>query len=347
MSAFTDAIQFLWNLQREKPGLPPESHFLGGSKKWETDIYRPKRKPKGTIVTINGLAPLGHKDPRFIQVNKAFAESGYIVVCPYFKDICEFKISKGNVNDISNFLEYLLEFKEKYSMTENVAVFAPSFSGGLSIIALTNENLNGKISSLMTIGAYSKVDELIKYLFENQETDEYGRMILLWNFMFLALGNKPKLKETIKVAILDNYYKNDPPTYWKIYNQLNSKDKSIFDSVKNSPKYRMDLWKKIVSKGGKHKKLLEELNVLSKVNLLKVPVTLIHGKYDDVVPNNQSQHIYDKLKLSGGSSKLCITTLLSHGDSGFKWSSLKEIKGLIVSFSFFFENIQIFGRAKV
>lgn len=339
MFNFFDAIRFLLNLQFGKESSLLETVSLGKTRKFETDIYRPKGKSKGTIITINGLAPLGPKDPRFVKVNEALVKIGYTVVSPFLKEICEFKISKQNITDIVLLVESVVT-DEKYSLPKNIGVFAPSFSGGLSLIAACDPKISHSIQSMMLIGSYSKVDELISYLFRTQETDEYGRLILLWNFMFLSLGEKPKLKKALELTILDNYFKRSPGELEVYWNQLSKSDKRIFLQVKEDPKFRMDLWESIVKKGGSFVNLLSDLNVHGKLKNIKSPVALVHGKNDDVVPSSQSIKVFEELNMVQIPSKLCITNLLGHGDTGFSAKSIWEVFPLLSTFSFFFLNLR-------
>lgn len=339
MKNVLEASEFLWNLQMGDGTYPFETITLGIKPKFSFDLYRPKQNSKGTILTINGLAPLGPKDPRFMKVNEAFVKLGYTVLCPFLEEICSFKISKKNITDIVNVIELTRE-NEDLNLPKNIGIFAPSFSGGLSLIAATDPKVSQSIQSMLLVGSYSKVDELIRYLFETQETDEYGRLILLWNFMFLGLGERPKLKKALELTILDNYFKRNPGEFESFWNELDSVDRDIYLKVKNDPKFRMEVWDKVIQNGGEFVSLLQDLNVTGKLGYLFSPVALVHGKNDDVVPSTQSKTVYDELKDRKIPAKLCITNLLGHGDTGFSVKALWEIFPLVVTFAFFFKNLK-------
>jgi dipeptidyl aminopeptidase/acylaminoacyl peptidase len=55
-------------------------------------------------------------------------------------------------------------------------------------------------------------------------------------------------------------------------------------------------WQDVISQGDLEKDHLEQISPINHVNKIKVPVLLIHGFYDKVVPRKQSEKMYDKMK---------------------------------------------------
>ena len=152
------SLKFLVGLQSKDTSLPKVQEMIipirNGQLK--ADFYTPPIKSIGTILTINGLAPLGNRDPRFILVNKSLSNLGYTVISPFYEEICNFKISLRNIEDIKDSIEYICS-KSEFTRTGKVSVFAPSFSGSLSLIAATDSKISEKIN-------YSQVFHLKKRL---------------------------------------------------------------------------------------------------------------------------------------------------------------------------------------
>jgi len=336
-SSLLMSLKFLVGLQSKDTSLPKVQEMIipirNGQLK--ADFYTPPIKSIGTILTINGLAPLGNRDPRFILVNKSLSNLGYTVISPFYEEICNFKISLRNIEDIKDSIEYICS-KSEFTRTGKVSVFAPSFSGSLSLIAATDSKISEKINSICTIGAYGNVETVIENLFSKQELDEYGRMILLLNFLPISIGENENLFKALRLAILDNYYKYKDNLLEPHYEKMDKRDKELFDSLKNDTDFRMKHWNTILKNGGENRILLTALSVLHHLDTLKLPILLVHGVKDDVVPANESRLMFDRLKLNGVKSKLCITSLISHGDTGFSVKTLLELPKLVTSFSFFF-----------
>ncbi|TGL25090.1 transcriptional regulator [Leptospira bourretii] len=335
--AWFQSINFLLGLQSDDETLPyvTEIQIPVGKRVLKADCYTPKSKSLGTIVTINGLAPLGNRDPRFITVNKSLSKIGYTVVSPFYDEICDYKISLRNIEDIKDSILFISNQKE-LCPSGKVSIFAPSFSGSLSLVAASDKKIAEKINCICAIGAFAKVDDVIENLFANQNLDEYGRMILLLNFLPIAIGKNQSLFKAIKLAILDNYYKTKDLRLEPHYQKMKKADRNIFDQLKYDTEFRIKHWKTVVKNGGKSRELITALSVTNHIHSLNLPILLIHGLKDDVVPAYESSMLHKKLVQRGVESKLCITTLISHGDTGFGFNTLLELPKLISSFSFFF-----------
>ncbi len=335
--AWIKSIQFLIGLQSTDDSISDIKEILIPIRngRLRADTYTPKKHSLGTIVTINGLAPLGNRDPRFIIVNKSLCKLGYTVVSPFYDEICDYKISLRNIDDIKDSILFISGRKD-LAPNGKVSIFAPSFSGSLSLIAASDTEIANKINSICTIGAYANVSDIIGNLFANQELDEYGRMILLLNFLPISIGKNDSLFKAIRLAVLDNYFKNKDNLLQPHYEKMKKVDRDFFERLKNDPEFRMQHWDIVVKKGGKNRILLTALSVMTYIDSLKLPILLIHGATDDVVPASESSMLYEQLKKRGIDTKLCITTLISHGDTGFTLKTLLEVPRLIASFSYFF-----------
>jgi hypothetical protein len=342
INSLQTALKFLIGLQSSDPTLESISELRipirNGS--LSADVYHPHHgESKGTIVTINGLAPLGNRDPRFIIVNKSLQKIGYTVVSPFYREICEFKISLRNVEDIKDSIQFIASDRQ-LTPTGKVSIFAPSFSGSLSLIAATDPEIMKLLDTICTVGAYGNVETIIENLFSIQELDEYGRLILLYNFLPISIGSNPSLFQAFEYAILDNYHKNKDNLFQPHFSKMKKKDQILFERIKNEPEFRIEHWRKIVKNGGKSRILLTELSVLHHISKLNLPILLVHGEKDDVVPPSESKLVYDSLQSRKVKSKLCITNLISHGDTGFSLKTVLEIPKIIDSFSFFFAHVR-------
>lgn len=296
LTAWLKSIQFLLGLQSTEETLPAvrEISLPIRNGNLRADCYIPKSKSLGTIVTINGLAPLGNRDPRFIILNKTLNKIGYTVVSPFFDEICDYKISLRNIDDIKDSILFISDQKD-LCPSGKVSIFAPSFSGSLSLIAVSDKQIANRINSVCTIGAFANVDDIIGNLFADQNLDEYGRMILLLNFLPLSIGENKSLFKAIKLAILDNYFKYKDNLFEPHYSKMKKTDRDFFENLKYDKNFRMKHWEIILKKSGKDRELLSALSVTNHINSLNLPILLIHGLKDDVVPANESSMLHKKL----------------------------------------------------
>nr|HNI27753.1 hypothetical protein [Leptospiraceae bacterium] len=68
---------------------------------------------------------------------------------------------------------------------------------------------------------------------------------------------------------------------------------------------------------------------------ISIPVSIIHGRNDYVIPETESIRISEQMNKCGMQNRLEITSLLSHGDKVSYWKYLSEIPGLAEAFGYF------------
>lgn len=61
----------------------------------------------------------------------------------------------------------------------------------------------------------------------------------------------------------------------------------------------LSYWQESIINGTIAEKHLEEISPITHVNNIQIPILLIHGEYDEVVPFSQSENMYEELKDAG------------------------------------------------
>ncbi|MCE9501936.1 MAG: transcriptional regulator [Leptospira sp.] len=349
-SAHLDSAKFMIQSQLERylPSVLEESYIQFKKQNIPVDIYHPakREKNKGTIMTVMGLSPLGNKDPRFLVVNKSLAGAGYTVVSPYFQDICEYRIQLSNVTVLVSAIREILK-DDELCRNGKISLFAPSFAAGICLIAAGDSAIANNIESICTVGTYGNVETILESLLLNQEMDEYGRMILLYNFLELSMGKNEILEKAFRLVILDNFYsgihKKHTPEFPEYFASMPKKEKVIFEKLKNDRSFRGVHWKRIEAKGGSKRRMLTELSVAKNIHKVKAAVTLIHGDTDNVIPPKESELLFEILIKNKIPAHLVLTPLITHGDSGVTMKTIPAVFKLGSGFEFFFRNI---GRQK-
>lgn len=303
----------------------------------ECDVYEPAGPSKATILTINGLAPLGQRDPRFERVNRAMAGCGYRVISPFIEDLCKFKIGTENIRQIRAFIEAVLSDKSVCPDT-NVSIFAPSFTGSLCLIAAADPAISYRINSICALGSFGSAPAVIEKLMCDDNADEYGRQILLLNYAHLSIGKNQEVENALRLSIEDSYFRRNPPELDSYLPEMKAENKMLFEQLRSDADFRTSHWKKIVEEGSKQGHKLEDLSVDLVASGLQAAISLIHGKDDLVVPSNESVQLYKLLKKQGKNASLTVTPLISHGDSQNPLRYLHHVPALIRGFSFFFRN---------
>ncbi len=301
------------------------------------------RKPhKGIILTINGLAPLGNRDPRFERLNKAMAGAGYRVISPFMQDLCDFRIGVQNIRQIRTLIEAVQNDAE-LCPSGRLSIFAPSFAGTISLIAAADPAVHDRIDAICALGSFASAPNVIEKLFVDTDVDEYGRLILLYNYLYLSLGRNPELERALQLAIQDSYFHYNEPALPAHLATMSPENLRLFDSIRSNEAVRRFHWN-VIEKRGKQKGHSPDAISAAQASViqnLKASVALIHGQDDRVVPASESRTLHRLLKNAGKESRLTITPLISHGDQTSPLKSLHHIPGLLAGFGFFFKKAAV------
>ncbi len=278
---------------------------------------------------------MGNTDPRIISVCNACALCGYVVIAPFFKEIANFSISSETVRDIAEILQAVAHDK-LLCPSGKVMVFAPSFSAGMSLIASSHSRCADIVEAICSVGAYGSVDTVINDLMMREDFDEYGRLIIMKNFIHLARGFGNLTREVLCEAILDNGLNRTNAKFpLKLATMQVSHKRRILRLLRDVD-FRRRVWHEIRARSRKVKVLEKKLSVIDNISFLKARVALIHGDNDNVISPEQSRSIFSRLQQLRVASVLCITPLLGHGDIQTQSGFFRHLFHLVHAFAFFF-----------
>ncbi len=298
------------------------------------DVYKVAQSA-GTIVTINGFAPLGSRDLRFVALNEALAYAGFTVISPTIPEICGFKIDPAHIDLIGKLLQTIAA-DASLDVHREISVLAPSFSGSLVLLSAFRQS--GHIRAVCMIGSYAHAEDTLSQLFLKQEGDEYGRLILMKNFLHWSTGKNAMLGRAFDALLHDNYFKPESPVFPGIEKKMSASLRRTLDRLRTQPGVRAFHWKKIRSFRRRSDRILNSLCLVANAKPLKTAVTLIHGREDSVIPSKQSEILNEVLQSQGVETRLVITPLISHGDAEISPAQIPAIVELCAGFLHFFKN---------
>lgn len=294
------------------------------------------------MLAVHGMSPYGNKDPRFINVCKSFAGCGFTVISPEFLDIKEFKIDPSISNQIVSVIEYITDNKD-LCPEGKLSIFSVSFSGTLCLMASADERVRDKITSVCAVGSFGNIKTTLSYLINNTDSDPYGMLIILKNFIHYSidayynkLGTSPeKILKALDIAIQDNFYKRNP-SFLKYYlEKMTVKDRYIFTRLVHDPDYRNYHWNNVL-KNKDVMKMADEFDIPEYLKNVSANVLLLHGMDDNVIPSNESLELHSMLKQRLINAKLLLTPLLGHSNIKLKFGIIPHIFDLVKNLSFFF-----------
>ncbi|PJZ71595.1 alpha/beta hydrolase [Leptospira perolatii] len=297
-------------------------------------LYTPEGNSAGTILAVNGLAYLGNKDPRFASVCKAACSVGFTVISPFLEEVTQFRIETATIDRIRGLI-LKVSNDPKLCPQGKVSYIAPSFSGSMGLIAASDPSTSRRLASFLAIGAYCDLDSTLNYLMTTKNGDEYGRMILLYNFLKFVVKDSKEIESAIYACILDGSFGRESQGLPEILKKIHPENRKIFEDLRTNEEYRLSIWSSILKNAGAFQSFLKDLQVKDKLEQISFPVSIVHGLEDNVVPSVEALRLSQNLPK--GKSKLLVTPLLSHGDIGISLKTIPAIAQLIQGFAYFFK----------
>ncbi|MCB1315008.1 MAG: hypothetical protein KDK27_03595, partial [Leptospiraceae bacterium] len=311
------------------------------AKHFEADLYFPEKSANHRLILfVHGMSVHGNQDQRVINVCSAMSSAGFHVIAPLYPDIQNLQIHSGEVEDLAETIRALV-VDQTLCRSGKLGLIAPSFSASIALKAAALTDIAPLVTSICTIGGYTDVDSTLSYLLGAQDIDEYGKWVILWNYAGRVLGRRSKVLDAIKIAALDNGFRRKPEEEQLpgFLNSLSEHERDLFARIRADAQYRLAIWQEIYDemRGTPEE---EALNLKDTLRHLKAPVTLIHGRDDDVIAASESVLMHHRLKEMGLPSRLCVTRLISHGDSSLGLAMVADALVLAGAFAYFFENVR-------
>ncbi|MCJ7526369.1 MAG: alpha/beta hydrolase [Candidatus Aminicenantes bacterium] len=275
-------------------------------------IYKNIKKEKSIWLLLHGLTVHGNQDPRLVDFARSLASSGITCLLPTLTGLSSCRLLGSDVERVAQVVDYAYRRYQR-----PVGVIGFSFGASYALVAASRKDLADHVRGIIGFGAYHQIEDLwAEYKKRSSQTPADDREWDAWIYRRLVLVKgygQPLLAsaELNELDVLLNRYCGQASLaekkefYQRCIHKLNWQQ--FLDSACNREE-----WQKISPTAG-----LENL---------KCPVTLIHDRYDPVIPPIHSEKLYADFqqRSQGKKNRLVLTSLLSHVSPG-QLLNVKEI----------------------
>jgi pimeloyl-ACP methyl ester carboxylesterase len=283
-------------------------------------------KPHG-IVFFPGIHHLGIDDPRFINFSRALAASGFAVLTPVLASLADYRVDAASIPTIGASPAWL----ERRLGTGPVTVIALSFSGGLALLAACDPQYAQHIRALVLFGGYENLERVARFLVTGQEefpdgrilpapAHDYGASVFVYAHLsqFFDPQDLRAAHEALKYWLWE-----EPQNAGPWLSKLSPHGRRLVDALISR---RIDLVRpQLLAAFRADQGELASLSPHGQIANLRVPVFILHGASDTVIPPAESLWLEKEVPRRDLRAML-ITPAFTHVDPQHKASWIDQVR---------------------
>ncbi|MBZ5528002.1 MAG: alpha/beta hydrolase [Acidobacteriia bacterium] len=253
-------------------------------------LYRPTTPGRHPgIVLLHGVHHLGIDEPRLTAFSRALAGAGIEVLTPELQDLADFRVTSRTIDQIGASAGLLCRLTGR----SKAGLLGLSFAGGLALLAADNPAYAPRIAFVVAIGAHDDLSRVARFFATNrvEEPDglstcfpahEYGVLVLVYARLqdFFSSPDVPLAREALRLWLWEQ-----PEASRKAALLLSPAGQLKFDLLlHHREKFRDELLREIEA----HQPELRAVSPHGRMASLTVPVFILHGAGDTVIPAAES-----------------------------------------------------------
>lgn len=278
-------------------------------------MYTPVRHPNAPgLVVFHGVHHLGMDEPRLMSFAAAMAACGLQVLTPELPDIKDYRVSESSIAVIGASAKWFAQQQHR-----PVGVMGLSFSGGLSLVAAANPAYRPSMKLVFAVGSQGSMNRVASYYRtgdaampdgsrELLPAHEYGPLVLEYEHVeeFVATPDVAPIRKVLRAHLYE-----DKDAERTSMDELSPRQQAEAAEL-------MDASSDVVhgmlrSSELRHRKEMAGLSPENHLGELTVPVFLLHGEADNIIPAAETLWMASELRATTLQAAL-VSPVLSHLD---------------------------------
>ncbi len=279
--------------------------------------------PKG-MVAVHGIHHLGMDEPRLMSFARAVAGTGLAVLTPQIDALADYHVDAASVSDIGESVVWL----GNRLRDRQVTLAGISFAGGLSLLAATDDQYAPRIRALVLMGAYDDLARVSRFLAtgvqempdgtrEPHEAHDYGASVFVYAHLSQFF---PQADLEVAHEALRDWLWEEPDKAKEAMEKLSPPARATMDALLN--RRIEEVRPRILSAIQTDTPELEAISPSGKLASLGVPVFVLHGSADNIIPPAESLWMEKEIPREE-LREVLITQAFSHVDPA-KGASISE-----------------------
>jgi pimeloyl-ACP methyl ester carboxylesterase len=282
--------------------------------------------PQGMVV-VHGIHHLGIDEPRLVSFARGTAEAGLEVFTPEISALADYHVDAASVTTICDAPGWL---RHRVG-GRPVIVTTLSFSGGPALLAFRNPDCASHISALVLFGSYDDLARVSRFLVTGHVEypdgtvkallpHAYGPQVFVYANLaeFFSRDDIPAAHEALRYWLWE-----EPQNARRWLEKLSSAARSTMEDLfaDRIETVRAKMLELIRSREPE----LASLSPHAQIGGLQVPVFILHGSADNVIPAAESLWLAEEVPTKKLRAVL-ITPTFSHVDPQQKVTWLDQLR---------------------
>ena len=270
--------------------------------------------PPGMVVA-HGIHHLGIDEPRLMSFSRAAAGGGFVVLTPEIDALADYHVDADSMATIGESPGWL----QQRLGTGPVTVVGVSFAGSLSLLAACDPRYAPHIRALVLMGAYDDLGRVSRFLATSLAELPDGRKVPYaahdYGAAVFVYSNLEKFFSESDLGVaheaLRDWLWEQPQDAQKLLARLSPAGRAIMEMLlaRQIDRLRPQLLDVIQM----DETQLAALSPQGKLGNLHVPVFVLHGSTDDIIPSTESLWLQQEIPASY-LREVLITPAFSHVD---------------------------------
>jgi dienelactone hydrolase len=277
--------------------------------------FRADRARGPGIVLAHGVHYRGIDEARLMPFARALAESGLVVLTPELAELADYRITSASVSVIRSSVAYLAS-DHVHVEGDRVGLLGFSFAGGLSLVAAEAPDTARLLSFVTSVGGHHDLRRVLRFLIHDEieaptgvvhsPANEYGLVVLIY-------GNLEHFVPDTDLAAMRSGFKawlqEDRPRARELAKRLTTPQANELWQLLETRRLQT-LAPRLDALLETQKEELSSLSAAGRLQRLGVPVYLLHGLHDTVIPPSETDSA--GLELSRAPHRALVSPLIEH-----------------------------------
>lgn len=279
-------------------------------------LYRRADAPRGPgLVVAHGVHYRGIDEERLVPFARALSRAGLTVLTPELTDLADYRITADGVDTIADSVTYLSQRHDVVTQSR-VGVLGFSFAGGLSLVAAERAELSQHLAFVASVGGHHDLARVLRFLLSSRvatprgvfqgKAHEYGLVVLVYGQLDRLV---PAADRDVMRSAMREWLHGDRDRARAIASARTTPEAEQLFSLLEHGKLAA-LRPRLERLIAEHAVELGALSSRGHLAHATVPIYLLHGASDDVIPASETE--WAGLELDDKPHLALVSPLLEH-----------------------------------